>query len=79
MRRSIKKACALVLACAMTFQPVNGYFGSKQVNAVGVADKFEIPVASASGRVGAEMPYTRYDTEKARQYRHIAWLRKVLI
>jgi len=65
MRRSIKKACALVLACAMTFQPVNGYFGSKQVNAVGVADKFEIPAASASGRVGAEMPYTRYDSTVA--------------
>ena len=38
MRRSIKKACALVLACAMTFQPVNGYFGSRQVNAVEVAE-----------------------------------------
>ncbi|MCR5077572.1 MAG: sugar-binding protein [Prevotella sp.] len=30
-----------------------------------VADEWDIPVADASGRVGALMPYTRYDSEAA--------------
>lgn len=66
MRKIFKKICALALVCAMTVQPIMGNFGDKQVNAVGIADTFKIPAADANGRVGAEVPYTRYDSMDAK-------------
>lgn len=65
MRKFMKKACALVLTGTMIVQPMPGMTGGNAVKAMGVADEFEIPAADADGRVGASVPYTRYDSTKA--------------
>ena len=65
MRKIFKRACVLALVCAMTVQPMTGSLGIRQVSAAGVADQFEIPAADANGRIGAQMPYTRYDSTVA--------------
>ena len=61
MRKIVKKVLAVALALAMTVQPVALKKGQEEVKAAGVADQFTIPAADANGRVGAKMPYTRYD------------------
>lgn len=60
----MKKVCALVLAGTMILQPMAGVGKVETVNA-GVADEFVIPAAEANGRVGALVPYTRYDSKAA--------------
>lgn len=65
MRKIVKKVLAVALALAMTVQPVALKKGQEEVKAAGVADQFTIPAADANGRVGAKMPYTRYDSTDA--------------
>lgn len=66
MRKSIQKVLSFALAGAMVLQPLPSAQSVFKVNA-GVASKsqFDIPQADASGRVGAEVPYTRYDSLQA--------------
>lgn len=63
MRKSIQKVLSFALAGAMVLQPLPSAQSVFKVNA-GVASesKFDIPQADASGRVGAKVPYTRYDS-----------------
>lgn len=65
MRKSLKKACALVLAGTMILQPMPGATGEQTIVNAGIADEFVIPAADANGRVGASVPYTRYDSKEA--------------
>ena len=65
MRKIVKKVLAVTLALAMTVQPVALKKCQEEVKAAGVADQFTIPAADANGRVGAKMPYTRYDSTDA--------------
>lgn len=64
MRKKFNKACALVLATAMVLQPIPGVTGKQTVSA-GIADEYAIPAADTNGRVGALVPYTRYDSTTA--------------
>lgn len=66
MRKSIQKVLSFALAGAMVLQPLPSAQSVFKVNA-GVASesKFDIPQADASGRVGAKVPYTRYDSLQA--------------
>ena len=55
------------MAVMLTIQP--GYMGNDNKKVYGAestkADSFYLPSANANGVIGATMPYTRYDTEKA--------------
>ena len=66
MKKIMKKAMSLILTGAMTVQPMIQTGLETQVQA-GVAQnaEFAIPAADANGRIGALMPYTRYDSAQA--------------
>ncbi|MBR3645734.1 MAG: right-handed parallel beta-helix repeat-containing protein, partial [Lachnospiraceae bacterium] len=65
MRKSIKRVFAAVLTAAVIVQGVPSFIDSAKVNAA-FAQQYSIPGANANGRVGATVPYTRYDSASAR-------------
>lgn len=66
MKKGIQKVLSFALAGAMIIQPLPYAQSVIKVNG-GVASEaeFNIPAADANGRVGALMPYTRYDSTAA--------------
>ena len=66
LRKIVKQIIVMGMAVMLTIQP--GYMGNDK-NVYGAestkADSFYLPSANANGVIGATMPYTRYDTEKA--------------
>lgn len=67
MRRLAKRVIVTGMAIMLIVQPIQrGDLGSKVYGAeTKRADSFYVPAANANGTVGATMPYTRYDTDKA--------------
>lgn len=65
MKKILKKTIAFALTGAMIVQPVTGIVGGKTTVNASIADEYVIPAADANGRVGALMPYTRYDSTAA--------------
>lgn len=67
MRKLFKNVCTFALVGSMVVQPMQtGLYEMNQVQA-GVADEaeFAIPGVGEKDRIGAEVPYTRYDSEDA--------------
>lgn len=67
LRKIVKQIIVMGMAVMLTIQP--GYMGNDNKKVYGAestkADSFYLPSANANGVIGAIMPYTRYDTEKA--------------
>ncbi|MBO7357264.1 MAG: right-handed parallel beta-helix repeat-containing protein, partial [Lachnospiraceae bacterium] len=62
MKRRTRWLCAMALTGLMVLNVANPAITAE---AAGVADFYQIPSADANGRVGASVPYTRYDSMQA--------------
>ena len=63
MKRTVKQVITIGVTLSMVMASMGIEFNTKA--ATNIADTYKVPVASSTGTIGAIMPYTRYDSEKA--------------
>lgn len=65
MRKSVKKAFAVLLTAAMVTQGIGAITHGPLTVKAAFADNYTVPAANANGTIGATVPYTRYDSVEA--------------